>query len=179
MMHRRQFIGCVQLSKEKHNLVPRAVQTVRYTARSSHAVESVVRGVWSTFKGMHSPLVESCKQMPQPCSNASNGPSDIKLEDSCLIEKHPSQTTSQRNSTISQWLIPGSSHIHLPAHQMSCMICSVSLERQQSSSVERVGRKGKIINIASINSYIANHYISPYAASKGAVLQVTKALSNE
>jgi 2-dehydro-3-deoxy-D-gluconate 5-dehydrogenase len=40
-------------------------------------------------------------------------------------------------------------------------------------------RPGKIINIASIISYIANYNISPYAASKGAVLQTTKAFSNE
>jgi 2-dehydro-3-deoxy-D-gluconate 5-dehydrogenase len=43
----------------------------------------------------------------------------------------------------------------------------------------RQKRKGKIINIASIISYIANYNISPYAASKGAVLQITKAFSNE
>jgi 2-deoxy-D-gluconate 3-dehydrogenase len=40
-------------------------------------------------------------------------------------------------------------------------------------------RPGKIINIASIISYIANYDISPYAASKGGVLQTTKAFSNE
>ena len=41
------------------------------------------------------------------------------------------------------------------------------------------GRTGKIINIASIISFIGGVNITPYAASKGAVLQVTKAISNE
>lgn len=41
------------------------------------------------------------------------------------------------------------------------------------------GRPGKIINIASIISFIGGKNITPYAASKGAVLQVTKAFSNE
>jgi 2-deoxy-D-gluconate 3-dehydrogenase len=43
----------------------------------------------------------------------------------------------------------------------------------------KLNRPGKIINIASIISYIANFNISPYAASKGGVLQITKAFSNE
>lgn len=41
------------------------------------------------------------------------------------------------------------------------------------------GRPGKIINIASIISFIGGKNITPYAASKGGVLQVTKAFSNE
>ncbi|KAK4618169.1 2-dehydro-3-deoxy-D-gluconate 5-dehydrogenase [Fulvia fulva] len=41
------------------------------------------------------------------------------------------------------------------------------------------GRGGKIINIASIISFIGGKNITPYAASKGGVLQVTKAFSNE
>lgn len=40
-------------------------------------------------------------------------------------------------------------------------------------------RSGKIINIASVISFIGGKNITPYAASKGGVLQVTKALSNE
>jgi 2-dehydro-3-deoxy-D-gluconate 5-dehydrogenase len=42
-----------------------------------------------------------------------------------------------------------------------------------------LGRKGKIINIASIIAFIANINISPYACTKGGVLQMTKAFSNE
>ena len=41
------------------------------------------------------------------------------------------------------------------------------------------GRPGKVINVASIVSYIGGKNITPYAASKGGVLQVTKAMSNE
>jgi 2-dehydro-3-deoxy-D-gluconate 5-dehydrogenase len=41
------------------------------------------------------------------------------------------------------------------------------------------GQPGKIINIASIISFIGGKNILPYAASKGGVLQLTKALSNE
>ena len=42
-----------------------------------------------------------------------------------------------------------------------------------------LGRKGKIINMVGIISFIANTDIVPYAASKGGVLQATKASSNE
>lgn len=40
-------------------------------------------------------------------------------------------------------------------------------------------RPGKVINIASIISFIGGKNITPYAASKGGVMQVTKAFSNE
>ena len=39
--------------------------------------------------------------------------------------------------------------------------------------------KGKIINIASLTSYFGSRNIPAYAASKGGVMQLTKALSNE
>jgi 2-deoxy-D-gluconate 3-dehydrogenase len=38
---------------------------------------------------------------------------------------------------------------------------------------------GKIINIASLNSFIGGENVAPYTASKGGVSQLTKALSNE
>jgi len=40
-------------------------------------------------------------------------------------------------------------------------------------------RPGKIINIASIISFIGGKNITPYAASKGGVMQLSKAFSNE
>jgi 2-dehydro-3-deoxy-D-gluconate 5-dehydrogenase len=40
-------------------------------------------------------------------------------------------------------------------------------------------RRGKIINIASLNSFICGDQVAPYTASKGGVSQLTKALSNE
>jgi 2-deoxy-D-gluconate 3-dehydrogenase len=40
-------------------------------------------------------------------------------------------------------------------------------------------RPGKIINIASVTSYQANINTSVYSSTKGAVLQMTKAFSNE
>ncbi len=40
-------------------------------------------------------------------------------------------------------------------------------------------RRGKIINIASLLSFQGGILVSPYAASKGAVGQITKALANE
>jgi 2-dehydro-3-deoxy-D-gluconate 5-dehydrogenase len=43
----------------------------------------------------------------------------------------------------------------------------------------RAWYQGKIINIASIIAFIANINISPYACTKGGVLQMTKAFSNE
>ncbi|WVQ97254.1 hypothetical protein IAU59_004365 [Kwoniella sp. CBS 9459] len=40
-------------------------------------------------------------------------------------------------------------------------------------------RQGKIINIASLNSFIGGFRVASYSAAKGAVTQLTKALSNE
>ncbi|PVH70019.1 NAD(P)-binding protein [Cadophora sp. DSE1049] len=40
-------------------------------------------------------------------------------------------------------------------------------------------QRGKIINIASLNSFIGGDQVAPYTASKGGVAQLTKALSNE
>ncbi|KAK3058327.1 hypothetical protein LTR09_001405 [Extremus antarcticus] len=40
-------------------------------------------------------------------------------------------------------------------------------------------RPGKVINISSIIAYIGGKNITPYAGSKGGVMQVTKAMSNE
>ncbi|KAM5350765.1 hypothetical protein ACJ41O_007270 [Fusarium nematophilum] len=40
-------------------------------------------------------------------------------------------------------------------------------------------RQGKIVNVASLNSFIGGEIVASYAASKGAVSQLTKALSNE
>lgn len=40
-------------------------------------------------------------------------------------------------------------------------------------------RRGKIINIASLNSFIGGFRVASYSAAKGAVTQLTKALSNE
>lgn len=39
--------------------------------------------------------------------------------------------------------------------------------------------KGKIINMASMLSYSGGYIVTPYAASKGAIAQLTKALGNE
>lgn len=43
----------------------------------------------------------------------------------------------------------------------------------------KLGRSGKIINIASFTSFVAMTNVSAYAATKGGVLQMTKAFSNE
>ena len=40
-------------------------------------------------------------------------------------------------------------------------------------------RAGKIVNVASLNSFIGGETVASYAASKGGVSQLTKALSNE
>ncbi|KAK7417871.1 hypothetical protein QQX98_004346 [Neonectria punicea] len=50
----------------------------------------------------------------------------------------------------------------------------------QSAGQHMIPRKtGKIVNVASINSFIGGEIITSYSASKGAVAQLTKALSNE
>ena len=43
----------------------------------------------------------------------------------------------------------------------------------------KLGRPGKTINIGSFNSYVAMTNVSVYAASKGGVVQMTRAFSNE
>lgn len=43
----------------------------------------------------------------------------------------------------------------------------------------KLGRPGKIINIASFTSYVAMTQVSAYAATKGGVVQMTRAFSNE
>lgn len=43
----------------------------------------------------------------------------------------------------------------------------------------KLGRPGKIINIASFTSFVAMTNVSAYAATKGGVVQMTRAFSNE
>ena len=43
----------------------------------------------------------------------------------------------------------------------------------------KLGRPGKIINIASFTSFVAMTHVSAYAATKGGVVQMTRAFSNE
>ncbi len=50
---------------------------------------------------------------------------------------------------------------------------------QLAARVMKEQGAGKIINIASMTSFVASRRIPAYAASKGGVMQLTKALSNE
>lgn len=50
---------------------------------------------------------------------------------------------------------------------------------QMAARVMAKRGKGKIINIASMNSFLGGKIIPAYATSKGGVMQLTKALSNE
>ena len=50
---------------------------------------------------------------------------------------------------------------------------------QMAARVMKAGGGGKIINVASMLSFFGGYRCSPYAASKGAVAQLTKAFSNE
>lgn len=43
----------------------------------------------------------------------------------------------------------------------------------------KLGRPGKIINIGSFTSFVAMTNVSVYSATKGGVVQMTKAFSNE
>lgn len=61
--------------------------------------------------------------------------------------------------------------INIKATMVSCQEFAKPLLKE--------GRSGKIINVASIIAFIGGKNITPYAASKGGVLQVTKAFSNE
>ncbi|MDF2632207.1 MAG: dehydrogenase, short-chain alcohol dehydrogenase like protein [Caproiciproducens sp.] len=61
-------------------------------------------------------------------------------------------------------------NINLSAVFMLCQLAGREMLKQKS---------GKIINIASMLSYFGGYTVPAYAASKGGVAQVTKALSNE
>jgi len=50
---------------------------------------------------------------------------------------------------------------------------------QEAAKIMIKQGSGKIINIASMTSYVASRRVVAYAASKGGVMQLTKALSNE
>jgi len=50
---------------------------------------------------------------------------------------------------------------------------------QEAGKIMMRQGSGKIINIASMTSFVASRRIPAYAASKGGVMQLTKALSNE
>lgn len=50
---------------------------------------------------------------------------------------------------------------------------------QRAANVMLKSGKGKIINIASLLSFFGGYTVPAYAASKGGVMQLTKALSNE
>lgn len=60
--------------------------------------------------------------------------------------------------------------VHLDGTFWCCQAAGRHMLRQQA---------GKIINIASLTSFIGGLYIPAYAAAKGGVAQITKSLSNE
>ncbi|KAF7194122.1 2-dehydro-3-deoxy-D-gluconate 5-dehydrogenase [Pseudocercospora fuligena] len=62
--------------------------------------------------------------------------------------------------------------INLKATLVACQEFAKPILKDES-------RSGKIINIASIISFIGGKNITPYAASKGGVMQLSKAFSNE
>jgi len=61
--------------------------------------------------------------------------------------------------------------INLNATFQLCQLAGRQFMKQNS--------KGKIINVASMLSFFGGYTVPAYAASKGAVAQLTKALSNE
>lgn len=83
-------------------------------------------------------------------------------------------------------LDPGSSfNTTLRQIKMSSRIVAMPLEERSFSTdggctcFSWITDFPQIINIASIISFIANYNIAAYAATKGGVLQMTKAMSNE
>lgn len=67
----------------------------------------------------------------------------------------------------------------------TCQLVDVNIKSYYVSTQEfgrrllSLGRAGKVINIASVTSFLAGFNTSIYASTKGAVLQMTKAFSNE
>lgn len=62
---------------------------------------------------------------------------------------------------------------------MNVNLNSMFFLSQMAAKVMIPQGKGKIINIASMNSFLGGKIIPAYACSKGGVMQMTKALSNE
>lgn len=58
-------------------------------------------------------------------------------------------------------------------------VTAVFAMSQLAAKLMLKGKGGKIINVASMLSFFGGYTCSPYAASKGAVAQLTKAFSNE
>ena len=64
-------------------------------------------------------------------------------------------------------------------HVLAVNLDAVWMLAQQAGQIMLSSRGGKIINIASAQSFLGGATIPAYAASKGAIAQLTKALSND
>lgn len=65
------------------------------------------------------------------------------------------------------------------AHVLDINLSAMFYMCQLAGRVMLEQGSGKIINIASMNSFLGGHIVAAYAASKGGVVQLTRALSNE
>lgn len=75
-------------------------------------------------------------------------------------------------------------HSNIPLLIIKQQVIDVNLKALfficQAAGRHMVPRKaGKIVNVSSLNAFIGGEIVASYAASKGAVSQLTKALSNE
>ena len=66
-------------------------------------------------------------------------------------------------------------NVNLKATFVACQ----EFARHVLPRIEKGGKRGKVINIGSIISLIGGNHIAAYAATKGGVLQTTKAFSSE
>ena len=87
---------------------------------------------------------------------------DVLINNAGAIRRGPAETI-----TTEDWNIV----LNLNVTAVFTLCCNFARERIQS------GKKGKIINIASLLSETVREDTAPYAASKGAIRQLTKALA--
>ncbi len=88
---------------------------------------------------------------------------DILVNNAGILHRSPFEAI-----TIEQW-----------NHVLELNLNVVFRLCQLAGKIMRPQKYGKIINIASMLSFFGGYTVASYAASKGAVIQLTKAISNE
>ena len=97
------------------------------------------------------------------CMNYLNNDIDIFVCGAGVISRHPAE-----KFPMDEW--ENTIDVNLNSTFIMCQLASEIMIKK---------RYGKIINIASMCSYFGGQTVAAYSATKGAVMQLTKALSND
>jgi 2-dehydro-3-deoxy-D-gluconate 5-dehydrogenase len=130
--------------------------------------------------------MEEAKGVFQKALDVMDGRIDILINCSGLLKRKPSLEVSEEewdSVRFGPWRFSFSVHTRLLT-DFKTQVVDVNLKALffvcQAAGAHMVPRReGKIVNVASLNSFIGGETVASYAASKGAVSQLTKALSNE